>query len=44
MQQLDVFKKLDLLDHFVGERELHWRSVEPKRLRGLEVDHQLAWD
>ena len=35
--------KLRLFDHLVGEREQRSRNVEPKCLRGLEVDHQIEF-
>jgi hypothetical protein len=30
-----------LFDHLVGERQQPIRHIDPERLRGLEVDHQL---
>src|ERR1700730_19344996 len=35
--------KLRLFDYLVGEREQRSRNVEPKCLRGLEVDHQIEF-
>ncbi len=34
--------KSPLLDHLVGEREQLWWNFKSKRLRGLEIDHQLV--
>jgi hypothetical protein len=34
-------KQASSFDHLVGASEQRWRHVEAKRLRGLEVDHQL---
>src|SRR5215475_1401760 len=32
-----------LFDHLVGNRKYAWRNCEAKRVRGLEVDHQLEF-
>ena len=33
--------RVSLLDHLVGAGEQRRRNVDAKRLRGLEIDHQL---
>src|SRR6188768_1466807 len=32
-----------LLNHLIGARQQRWRNLEPQRLRGAQVDHEIEF-